>query len=316
MALIEIYTRGFPLAGGERYRQKQKPPLAGWFLFGWFVTLLGMNKTYVATVFILILVLGVGIWWERDRAGVPRVLDSESVGTTSTSTSPATLDISTNTPPQTTQPASTPKPTTLTNPFSLASGEVIGSWSYKGAYTGNPELERKAQAEIQRLDGMFGTKDNSNYMLYVSIANQYDLLGDGAKAYEYLLRALKEDSNETGLAWYNLGALLVRLDAPQSARKAYAGAVAAQPTVDQYQTRYLEFLTLNFPTEEKAIEDAYTKAKAILGEQSTLLQIRARWLEAVGRTVDAIATWKKVLAISPSEASAIGTEIQRLESGL
>ncbi len=200
--------------------------------------------------------------------------------------------------------------------FALAEGESIASWDFKGLYTGNTELEKKAQTDIVRLNGMFGTEGNTDYMLYVSIAGQYELLGDGAKEYEYLLRALAEDSKTTGLAWYNLGTLLVRLGALESARIAYTKASSAQPHVDQYPTRLLEFLTTYFPKDEKAIEEAYAGAKAVLGEQPTLLEMHARWLEGVGRTREAIVDWKKIRELSPGSVSAVNSELRRLEGEL
>jgi tetratricopeptide (TPR) repeat protein len=211
-----------------------------------------------------------------------------------------------------THPTNNPHP----EDFSFTLSEKIENWQFKGVYTGNSELEKKAQADIDRLNGMFGTEGNTDYILYVSIAGQYELLGDGAKEYEYLLRALAEDSEKTGLAWYNLGVLLTRLGAFESARVAYEKAVAAQPQMDQYQTRYLEFLTQQFPKDEKAIEQALRDAEAILGEQPTLLEIHARWLEGVGRIQEAIVDWKKIRELSPGSAPAIQSELRRLEGKL
>ncbi len=201
-------------------------------------------------------------------------------------------------------------------PFELAAEDSISSWDFKGLYSGNSELEKKARADIKRLNGMFGTEGNTDYILDVSIAGVYELLGDGAKEYEYLRRALAEDSEKTGLAWYNLGTLLVRLGAFGSARTAYAKAAMAQPELDQYQTRYLEFLTQQFPTDENAIEKAFADASVGSTQSSTLLQIRARWLEGEGRIKDAIADWKKISELSPASSSAVNSEIRRLEGKL
>jgi len=200
-------------------------------------------------------------------------------------------------------------------PFELS--ESVTSWDFEGAYTGNPELEDRAHAEIERLNGMFGTEDNTDYILYVSIAGQYELLGDGAKEYEYLLRALAEDSGKTGLAWNNLGVLLTRLGAYDSARVAYEKAAAAQPTYEQYQTSLLLFLTQYFPEDEEGIQNAYRKAgEALNGEWPTIIEIRARWLEKVGRIEEAIEGWKLLLEASPQSAAAVKLELQRLENEL
>ncbi|OGG49950.1 hypothetical protein A2763_00315 [Candidatus Kaiserbacteria bacterium RIFCSPHIGHO2_01_FULL_54_36] len=194
--------------------------------------------------------------------------------------------------------------------------DKIENWQLKGLYTGNKDLEKKAHADIERLNGLFGGEEFTDYILYVSIAGQYEFLGDGAKEYEYLLRAIEEDSTKTGLAWYNLGTLLVRLGAFNDARVAFSNAATVQPDVDQYSTRHLEFLTQQFPNDKEAIEKAFTAASAVLGESPTLLEIRARWLEATGRIGEAIAHWQRIMEMSPGSGTSVETEIKRLRGKL
>jgi len=194
--------------------------------------------------------------------------------------------------------------------------DTIENWQFKGLYSGNSGLEKKAQADIERLNGLFGGEEFTDYILYVSIAGQYEFLGDGAKEYEYLLKAIDEDSTKTGLAWYNLGTLLVRLGAFNSARAAYLNAATVQPGVDQYPTRYLEFLTQKFPKDTQAIEKAFADASVASGGSSTVLQIYARWLEGEGRIQEAITNWQKIKESSPESAAAVDTEIRRLRSKL
>ena len=194
--------------------------------------------------------------------------------------------------------------------------DKIENWQFKGLYSGNVDLEKKARADVERLMGLFGGEEFTDYILHVSIAGQYEFLGDGAKVYEYLFRAIAEDSTKTGLAWYNLGTLLVRLGAFNDARVAYSNAATVQPAVDQYSTRYLEFLAQQFPEDKEAIEKAFTDASAVLGESPTLLEIRARWLEDRGRIEEAIADWQKIKAISPASTASVDTEIKRLRGKL
>ena len=47
--------------------------------------------------------------------------------------------------------------------FPLASGESVSSWSFQGAYTGNPEFEARAEAETDRLLGLFGQEGYTDY---------------------------------------------------------------------------------------------------------------------------------------------------------
>ena len=150
-------------------------------------------------------------------------------------------------------------------PFELASGESVSSWSFQGAYTGNPELEAKAETEIERLEGLFGQEGYTDYELDVSIANQHNLLGDGKKEYDYLMRALAIDSEKTGLAWHNVGKLFERLGAIQTARIAYDNMVEAQQVI-QYQIERLEFLQAYMPEDIEAIKQAEAQLQGTSGE--------------------------------------------------
>lgn len=150
-------------------------------------------------------------------------------------------------------------------PFEIASEDNIQSWDFQGAYEGNADLEKRAHDEIDRLEGLVGSGEETDYILYVSIANQYNLLGDGENEYKYLRMALAEDSETTGLAWHNLGKLFERLGAYGSARIAYDGMVRAQPGLQYFNTR-LEFLKTHYPNDTAAIAAAEADIKAVVGE--------------------------------------------------
>ena len=150
-------------------------------------------------------------------------------------------------------------------PFELATGESISSWDFKGVYTGNSELEQRGKEEITRLMGLFGQEGYTDYELYVSIANQYDLLGNGRKEYDYLRMALAVDAEHTGLAWHNMGKLLERFGAYQSARIAYDAMVEAQPIL-QYQSVRVEFLKMYMPEDTEAIKRAENQLSGTAGE--------------------------------------------------
>lgn len=133
----------------------------------------------------------------------------------------------------------------------LTGGDTVASWNFKGAYTGNTELEAKADADIARLTGLLGSGQYSNYILYVSMANQYDLKGDGKNELAYLRKAITEDP-ATGLAWNNVGQLFVRLGAYTTARVAFERAVAVQP-IEQYKRALADFMALYFPRDAAAL---------------------------------------------------------------
>jgi hypothetical protein len=125
--------------------------------------------------------------------------------------------------------------------LSLVGKDTIASWDFKGAYTGNIELTKRAEIEIARLEGFFSKGEATDYELYVSIANQYSLLGDGANELAYLKKALAIDSTDTGLAWYNAGVLFERLKAYSTARFAFGQAAKAQ-AIPQYQNALADFI--------------------------------------------------------------------------
>ena len=169
----------------------------------------------------------------------------------------------------------------FTHPLPLSEGDIVSSWDFQGTYKDGGTLEKKANDEIVRLEGFLGgdqsgtDDDPTDYIIYVSIANQYELLGDGQRAYESLGRAVAIDSIYTGLAWHNLGNLMARFGAYKTARIAYAKAVEAQSSVEQYHIARLQFLSAHFAEDDSAIEAAFGEAEDQFGkEASFLLQLR------------------------------------------
>jgi len=132
--------------------------------------------------------------------------------------------------------------------FGVNPADTIASWNLAGAYTGNAEFAAKANAEIARLTALLGTGTYTDYTLYVSIANQYDLLGDGKNEFAYLQKALAIDSTGTGLAWHNAGQLFARLGAYRTARTALERAALAEP-VPYYERALADFLAAHYPEE-------------------------------------------------------------------
>ena len=122
---------------------------------------------------------------------------------------------------------------------SIAKGDTIVSWNFKGAYIDRPDLIAKAEAEITRLSELLGKGTYPDVSLYVGIANQYELLGDGKQEYDYLVRAIKADVGATsGLPWHNLGVLMERLGALGTARVAYEQSTLLQPGMKIYHYAY------------------------------------------------------------------------------
>ena len=200
-------------------------------------------KKWIIGGILVVGIVGIGIMQLRNSEKEPdQSLPITGIQATTTTSEPSS-------PPA---PISIPKPAPFTG-IALLPGDAIASWDFKGAYTGNPELESKADAELARLQSLMGSQQYPDYVLYVSMANQYDLKGDGRQELAYLEKALAIDSTRTGLAWYNAGQLLKRLGAYRTARVAFERAATVQP-VAQYQKALTDFLKTHFPSDTSAIK--------------------------------------------------------------
>lgn len=221
-------------------------------------TLFRMNKEYAmyAAMLLAFAALVVSIWWIQTKKVSDAPAETVATSTDSTTSSQAATS-STSTPkPPSSVVAQKPTPSPAVKPaFSLVPGDEPTSWYFVGTYNDGGALEARANAEIVRTKGLLNSGKSTNYELYVSIANQYDLLGDGKQEFTYLNYALGIDSTRTGLAWHNMGKLLERLGAYGSARVAYDAMIQAQPT-SQYIRARLEFLQAHMPEDTDAIAQA------------------------------------------------------------
>ncbi|MCR4334091.1 MAG: tetratricopeptide repeat protein [Patescibacteria group bacterium] len=204
---------------------------------------------------------------------------TEPQTTTATTTAPTTAVDSTPALNVTGVTVSTSVPATQKLP-SIAKGDTIASWDFKGAYADVPDLTLKAQVEIARLSSFVGEGTYPDVTLYVGIANQYDLLGDGKQEYAYLGRAIEADGAISGLPWHNLGVLMERLGALETARVAYEKATLVQP-LKQWYYAYLEFLTTRMKDDIVDIEKTFATAQKNIGQQDEdLLQLYTEWKNA------------------------------------
>jgi len=233
-----------------------------------------MNKTCLFAIGgVLIVTIVVTIWFFFPRsatAPVENTAEQSLVGGNSSTTPDS----------ETTQtPANTS--TSLDNTFlklpPIENGDTIASWNFKGAYTGNPELVAKAESEIKRLSDLIGKGTFTDTTLYVSIANNYALLGDGKKEYDYLGHAIEIGGNTSGLPWHNLGVLMERLGALQTARIAYEKATIVQPVLKEWHYAYLIFLTARMSDYTIGIEKAFAEAKKNIVQDADILQIYSEW---------------------------------------
>lgn len=200
--------------------------------------------------------------------------------------------------------------------FPISVGDTISDWTFKGAYTGNDTLIAQGNADIVHLKGLLGKGEYDDYDLYIGIANDYNLMGDGKAAYEYYNRAIAVHPDK-GLAYVDLAHLMDELKAYNTARDVYAKAIAVEPAQLEYHIEQLDYLTRQFPTDQALILAALTNASNQFGDTAAILQIEAQWLADTGKIADAITAWKTVRMLSPaSRQSAIDAEIARLSKKL
>jgi len=228
-----------------------------------------MNKMWLLAICgVLIVLIAIMVWFFFPRsAAAPQIITPETLtGNIATTTASSSKSVATSTPNR-------PAPVLPT----IAKGDSIASWDFQGAYTNNPELIAKAEAEIARLLGLIGKETYSDAILYVAVANQYELLGDGEQEYNYLSRAIKEDNETTGLSWHNLGVLMERLGAFETARVAYEKAALIQPGLKEWHYAYFEFLTTRMKDDATDIEKEFAAAIKNLGQDSDILQLYSEW---------------------------------------
>lgn len=230
-----------------------------------------MNKTKVLIIGGMVAIFVVGITWFFSSGSVvsstlPAVTSASGQSDTATTTGVIA----------TTTAVARAQKNPAEHPLPLVRGESVASWDFSGAYTGNPELVAKAQSEISRLSSLLATATSSAMILSVGVANQYELLGDGAKQYEYLGRAIQASPNN-GLPWHNLGVLMERLGALKTARMAYEKSTLVQSGLVFYHYAYIEFLTSRMKDDATHIEKAFAFAGEHIGATPYLAELRTAW---------------------------------------
>lgn len=161
--------------------------------------------------------------------------------------------------------------------FPIAQGDIIASWNYDGFLNDNGPREAEAHQKIKELESQLGKGNDSS--LYLSLAQEYDHLGDGRSAYTYLSRAIALDANKTsGVEWHNMGVLMEKFGAYRTARIAHEEAVKIQPNISAFQISRVELMIYHFPKDTTGVEKAFTDAEALFGANDPmLLDLRNRW---------------------------------------
>ena len=230
----------------------------------------GMNKTKLLIIggVLIVFALGVTQFLSPKQAVSPTLQTATSTSEQSVSTTTSFI-IATTTVNVVKRP--------VVNPLPIAKGDAVASWDFVGAYANSPELIAKANAEIKRITDLLGEGTYTDMAIYVGIANQYELIGDGEKQYDFLIQAVRAGGIESGLPWHNLGVLMERLGALETARIAYEKSTLPNPSFKFYHYAYLEFITKKMKDDVVDIEKAFTAANKYFSTDADIIQLRAEW---------------------------------------
>lgn len=122
--------------------------------------------------------------------------------------------------------------------YPLDKTDHISSWEWQGAYQ---DQRANVEQTIRDMQNQIGENGQDTYDLYVGIASEYELLGDGKNSYRYLSKAIAKDKKR-GIAYLNMGHLMAELGAFETARKAYTEAAKVEPDNPIYQSALQAFL--------------------------------------------------------------------------
>ena len=125
--------------------------------------------------------------------------------------------------------------------YSVSPNDHISTWQWHGAYLDGAQKQSDTKKEIAHLRGMLGKGSASDYELYIGIASQYELLGDGKSTYQYLSGAIAKEPKK-GLAYMNMGHLMEELGAFTTAHRAYDEAVKLEPGNQAFMASQQNFL--------------------------------------------------------------------------
>lgn len=203
-------------------------------------------------------------------------------------------------------------PSPSNNVYTLDKALLPQTWEFVGLYN-TPELIATTQKNIEDLKGRVNESGVNVYDIYLSIAQQYALVGKGKEAYDYLLKAAKQDPGNS-LTFQTMGNLMESLKAYPAAEEAYKQATIVQPQILQNHLAFIGFL-IGQKADAVKIESAFAFALEKSGRATNVLKEYAQWLEGQKNTAKALTIWQEVLKQVP-EDRAVKDKINQLKRKL
>jgi tetratricopeptide (TPR) repeat protein len=185
-------------------------------------------------------------------------------------------------------------------------------WEFRP--TVNTDVEKnKIKEDISNLEKRLEGSDTATvFDLYLSLAQKYQLLGDGKAVFENLSKA-HDTLPERALPFMNAGSVMVRLYATSSARAFFEEAVQKEPGFIFAHLALLDFYRV-YDTETSFEKKETAFKEAIAHEENDTRPMReyAGWLEDLNKKEEAVSVWKDVLTKQPADKLEIETHIKEL----
>jgi len=174
-------------------------------------------------------------------------------------------------------------------------------------------VTKDATSAEERIKQISGDSTIGDYEKDLSLAEEYRLLGEGDLTYKYLLKAIDVLPNKS-LTYGNLGDLLEKVGAIDSARGAYERAVTVESQYPVNHSNLIQFYIRNYSDDTDLIKSTFESALDRTGKDETLMKEFAQWLSSQKQYSESVAIWQKVLKnYHPQNQQAIEQEIARLQ---
>ncbi len=274
-----------------------------------------LNRDTAIGISAIVLLVILLVWLFSARGAAhpnPAALSATSTLETSASTTPALF--ATSSPATHTATSTRAAPISSSpqkaNPLPLDPRDTISSWTLPTSLS--TSTRATLRTKIHTLLAAVGTKRYPLESIYLQVAQYYEFLGEGKQAYNFYLRAAQSDP-VAGVAFSDLGNLMVRLGAYHTAYTAYGRSVYLQPRIAQFWLAYLNFLSQHEAT-APATPAIFAAAKTATDNNPQVLAAEAQWREKIGNINGAIADWELVRASAPpAAAQAIDAKIAALK---
>lgn len=175
----------------------------------------------------------------------------------------------------------------------------------------------EVRAEVAELQARIAAGDKSGepdfMLIYLTLAQKYELLGELGLARESLLKAAQENSGAS-LPHINLGVLYQRMEGLELARQAFEAAIVLEPAVVAAWEGLIDLEQNVFKADEAKLRDLFQRGLAATAKEPRLVHKYAVYLAKIGARVEAISVYEELLKAYPDDAR-LRSELEQLKGG-